>query len=172
MFYTGISLPQSALCQYLAPMPTAPDDASQARAKEQVTIARRAGHTDFVVSRQVLVDFSNAYLNAMIERRVTQLLPMAALAVLLAALGLAWVIEPSLAPAGWMGRLAVLLAGVCIALFAFHITFVQAAKSAQSARRHIDCLCALDAQALNDQDALNAIPLRNFEAHADPTPKW
>jgi two-component system, OmpR family, phosphate regulon sensor histidine kinase PhoR len=96
----------------------------------------------------------------MIERRVMQLLPTAGLAVVCAALGLAWVVEPSLAPGGWVGRLAVLLVGVTIALVAFHVTFVQAAKSARSARRYIDCLCALEAHDLNDQEARDSIPLR------------
>src|SRR5436190_18283452 len=96
----------------------------------------------------------------MIERRVTQLLPTAGLAVGCAALGLAWVVEPSLAPGGWAGRLTVLLAGVSLALLAVRITFIQAAKGAQSARRYIDCLCGLEPHALNDQESLDALPLR------------
>src|SRR5688572_21919998 len=96
----------------------------------------------------------------MIERRIIQLVPTAGLAVVCAVLGLAWVAEPSLAPGGWGGRLAVLLVGVSLALLAVRITFVQAAKGAQSARRYIDCLCGLEAHALNDQNALDAIPLR------------
>ena len=71
----------------------------------------------------------------MIERRVTQLLPTAGLAIVCAALGLAWVVEPSLAPAGWAGRLTVLLAGVCLALLAARIALLQTAKAAESARR-------------------------------------
>src|SRR5437867_9416993 len=96
----------------------------------------------------------------MIERRVTLLLPTAVLAVVCAALGLAWVIEPSLAPGGWAGRLAVLLVGISLALLTVRITFVQAAKSAQAARRYIDALCGLGAVDLNDQDAPDAIPVR------------
>ena len=45
----------------------------------------------------------------MIERRLIRLFPTAALAVVCAAVGLAWVIEPALAPEGWAGRLAVLV---------------------------------------------------------------
>jgi two-component system phosphate regulon sensor histidine kinase PhoR len=96
----------------------------------------------------------------MIERRFTQLIPTAGLAVVCAALGLAWVIEPTLAPGGWAGRLAVLLVGVSLALLAVRITFVQAAKSAQSARRYIDSLCGLGANELNNQDPDEAIPVR------------
>src|SRR6266850_1835720 len=96
----------------------------------------------------------------MIERRVTQILPTAGLAVVCAALGIAWVVEPSLAPAGLAGRLAVLLVGVSLALMAVRIVGVQASKGAQSARRYIDCLCGLELNALIDQDAIDAIPLR------------
>src|SRR5262245_47327246 len=96
----------------------------------------------------------------MIERRVMQLLPTAVLAVVSAALGLAWVVEPSLAPSGWGGRLAVLLAGVCLALLSVRITLLQSAKAAESARRYIECLCGLEAHALGDEHVLSAIPLR------------
>ena len=96
----------------------------------------------------------------MIERRVTQLLPTAGLAIACAALGLAWVVEPSFAPAGWAGRLAVLLAGVCLALLAARITLLQSAKAAESARRFIDCLCSLEAHALGNEEILEAIPVR------------
>src|SRR5205823_4010802 len=61
---------------------------------------------------------------------------------------------------GWAGRLAVLLVGVSLALLAVRITFVQAAKSAQAARRYIDGLCGLGALDLNNQDELDAIPVR------------
>jgi len=96
----------------------------------------------------------------MIERRITQLLPTAGLAVVCAALGLAWVVEPSLAPAGWAGRLTVLLAGVCLALLAARITLLQSAKAAESARRFIDCLCELDPHALGDNQILDTVPVR------------
>src|SRR5439155_16832534 len=101
----------------------------------------------------------------MIERRVTQLLPTAILAVVCAALGMAWVVEPSLAAAGWTGRLAVLLSGVSLALIAVRIVGIQASKGAQSARRYIDCLCELELDALNDEGTLDSIPLRK-EDHA------
>jgi two-component system phosphate regulon sensor histidine kinase PhoR len=96
----------------------------------------------------------------MIERRVTQLLPTAGLAVVCAALGLAWVVEPSLAPAGWAGRLTVLLAGVSLALLAARVAFVQASKASESARRYIDCLLELEARGLADDSNLDVIPLR------------
>jgi two-component system, OmpR family, phosphate regulon sensor histidine kinase PhoR len=97
----------------------------------------------------------------MIERRVIQLLPTAGLAVVCAAVGLAWVAEPALAPDGWAGRLAVLLAGVSVALLAVRVSVIQASKAAQSARRHIDGLCALETHALGEEGIAEAIPLRH-----------
>jgi two-component system, OmpR family, phosphate regulon sensor histidine kinase PhoR len=97
----------------------------------------------------------------MIERRIIQLLPTAGLAVVCAAVGAAWVIEPALAPQGWAGRLAVLLVGVSLALLAVRVSVLQTSKSAQSARRYIDQLCALEPHALSDDDASDPIPLRH-----------
>jgi two-component system phosphate regulon sensor histidine kinase PhoR len=96
----------------------------------------------------------------MTERRIMQLIPTTGLAVVCAALGVAWVIEPTLAPGGWAGRLAVLLVGMTLGLLAVRITFVQAAKSAQAARRYIDGLCGLGANDLNNQDEIDTIPVR------------
>jgi two-component system, OmpR family, phosphate regulon sensor histidine kinase PhoR len=96
----------------------------------------------------------------MIERRVMQFLPTAVLAVLCAALGLAWVVEPSIAPDGWTGRLAVLIGGLLVGLLAIRIVVVQASKQAQSARRYIDSLCELEPHALHDDESTSAIPLR------------
>jgi two-component system, OmpR family, phosphate regulon sensor histidine kinase PhoR len=96
----------------------------------------------------------------MIERRVTQLLPTAGLAVACAALGLAWVVEPSLAPAGWPGRLLVLFAGFSLALLAVRLTLLLTAKAAESARRHIDRLCGLESHALCEEEVRDEVPLR------------
>src|SRR5262245_26422079 len=96
----------------------------------------------------------------MIERRVTQLVPTATLAAVCAVLGVAWVIEPGLAPAGWAGRLTVLLAGVTLSLLAGRLTLLQAAKASESARRHILNLCSLESHALCEQESQEAIPLR------------
>jgi two-component system phosphate regulon sensor histidine kinase PhoR len=96
----------------------------------------------------------------MIERRAMQLVPTAALAVVCAALGLAWVVEPSFAPAGWVGRLTVLLGGLSLALVAVQITLLQTSKAAVSARRYIDCLCGLEAHELSDDKMLESIPVR------------
>jgi two-component system phosphate regulon sensor histidine kinase PhoR len=96
----------------------------------------------------------------MVDRRLSQLLPTAVLAAVCAALGVAWVLEPSFAPGGWAGRLAVLLVGISLALLAVRVTFVQAAKSAQSARRYLDCLCEMEATALSDEQTVGSIPLR------------
>lgn len=96
----------------------------------------------------------------MIERRVLQLWPTAGLAVACAALGLAWVALPSLAPAGWAGRLTVLLAGVSLALLAARIALLQAAKVGESSRTFLDHLCGLEPHTLCDGQALDAVPIR------------
>jgi two-component system, OmpR family, phosphate regulon sensor histidine kinase PhoR len=96
----------------------------------------------------------------MTDRRFTQLLPTAALAVVGAALGTAWVVEPSIAPAGWVGRLLVLAAGVTLALFAVRTVMVQGAKTAESARKYIDTLCRLEGPDLHDEAAFETIQLR------------
>jgi two-component system phosphate regulon sensor histidine kinase PhoR len=96
----------------------------------------------------------------MVERRVRQLLPTVVLAVVCGALGLAWVVEPSIAPAGWLGRAIVLSAGVAVAILAARIAMLQTAKIAEAARRHIDYLCEMEAHALGDENAFDSIPLR------------
>lgn len=96
----------------------------------------------------------------MIERRITQLVPTAGLAVVCAALGLAWVVEPSLAPAGWPGRVLVLFAGLSLALLAVRLTLLQTAKAADSARRYIDQLCSLEPHALCHEEVQSEVPLR------------
>src|SRR3954454_16201276 len=78
--------------------------------------------------------------HSMHNRRLNQLWPTAALAVVCAALGAAWVVEPSLAPEGMVGRLTVLVCAMLLALVAVRIAFLQAAKTAQAARVHIDYL--------------------------------
>lgn len=99
----------------------------------------------------------------MIERRITQLAPTVALAVICAALGMAWVVEPSLAPGGWPGRLIVLGAGLGLALLAARLTLLQTAKAADSARKYIDCLCSLETHALTDPSVLGSMPLRKSD---------
>jgi two-component system phosphate regulon sensor histidine kinase PhoR len=96
----------------------------------------------------------------MIERRMMQLLPTAGLAVVCATLGLAWVIEPSLAPGGWPGRLLLLLAGATLTLLVIRVGLVQSFKAAEATQRYIDTLCDLEAAHLNDEAAFDAIPLR------------
>jgi two-component system phosphate regulon sensor histidine kinase PhoR len=100
----------------------------------------------------------------MFDRRVTQLLPTGTLAAVCAAVGMAWVIEPTLAPGGWAGRLAVLLAGAALALLTARLTLFQADKAAESARRYIDSLCAAEPAALCEPDAFQPIPLRQSDA--------
>ena len=100
----------------------------------------------------------------MIERRIIQLLPTGALAVVCAAVGLAWVLEPALAPSGWSGRLAVLLVGVSMALLVVRISVIQVSKGAQAARSFIDDLCSLEAHALCDPEAETPVPVRKEDA--------
>src|SRR6476660_4060122 len=94
------------------------------------------------------------------NRRINQLLPTAGLAVVCAALGAAWVFEPSFAPEGWLGRLIVLLCALLVALAAVRIAFLQAAKTAQAARVHIDYLCALEPAELIQSEQHDNVPLR------------
>jgi two-component system phosphate regulon sensor histidine kinase PhoR len=92
-----------------------------------------------------------------------QLLPTAALAVCGAALGTAWVVEPSFAPAGWVGRLLVLSLGITLALFAVRIVMVQSCKTADAARKYIDTLCRLEGPDLHDEDAYDTLQLRKSD---------
>ena len=96
----------------------------------------------------------------MIDRRVTTLLPTAVLAVLCAGLGLAWVVYPALSPDHWLLRLGVLLAGVVLNVLVIQLTFRQSIKAADSAMRYVDRLCELDASQLEDEAALDMVPLR------------
>lgn len=96
----------------------------------------------------------------MIERRVTHLLPTAGLAVVCATLGLAWVVEPSFAPAGWAGRLTVLLGGIALSFLVIRLGLVRSFKAAESTRRYIDRLCEVDERELNDEAIFDTIPLR------------
>src|SRR4051794_31644772 len=96
----------------------------------------------------------------MIERRVTQLLPTAGLAVVCAAVGLAWGVEPALSPRGWLGRLIVLRVGGLLALAALRITMIQPSKSARGARQYIESLCSLELHALSENEPVESVPLR------------
>jgi two-component system phosphate regulon sensor histidine kinase PhoR len=94
------------------------------------------------------------------ERRVTNLLPTAGLAVICTTLGLAWVIEPGIAPTHWLQRLGVLLGGMALVVLVVRLAAVQARKAAQSAQGHIDRLCELDSHELQDSAVLEAVPVR------------
>jgi two-component system, OmpR family, phosphate regulon sensor histidine kinase PhoR len=96
----------------------------------------------------------------MIDRRVMNVLPTAVLATLCAALGAAWVVEPSVAPAGWTGRLAILATGGGLILTAVWFGIVQTSKASAAVRRYIDRLCDLDAGELADEAAFDDLPLR------------
>jgi two-component system phosphate regulon sensor histidine kinase PhoR len=96
----------------------------------------------------------------MIERRVTQILPTAVLAALCASLGLAWVVEPGFAPAGWTGRLAILAGAAVLALMAVWFSMMQGSRAAAVARRYIDRLCEMEPQDLVEENAFSDLPLR------------
>jgi two-component system phosphate regulon sensor histidine kinase PhoR len=94
------------------------------------------------------------------NRRTRTLLPTASLAAVCAALGVAWVVEPSFAPEGITGRLTVLLCASLLILVAVRIAFLQAAKTAQAARVHIDYLCSLEPTELLQTEHQDDVPLR------------
>ena len=96
----------------------------------------------------------------MIERRITQIYPTAALAVVCAAVGLAWVVEPSFAPAGIVGRITVMIAGFSLAALAFRLALLQTSKAADAARRYLDTLCTLEQHALPIEQTLGVVPVR------------
>lgn len=97
----------------------------------------------------------------MIERRMQHVLPTAGLAVVCATLGLAWVVEPSLAPGGWAGRLLLLMGGMSLTLLVIRISLIQSIKAAEATRAYINRLCELEARQLNDEAAFDVIPLRH-----------
>ena len=95
-----------------------------------------------------------------IDRRLTAVFPMAFLAVACTSLALAWLIEPFFAPTGWMGRLVMLGGGAMLLSAAIRLAFLQSAKAAASAERYVDRLCELDAIQLQDENALEIVPVR------------
>lgn len=99
----------------------------------------------------------------MIERRIIPNLPAACLAAVCAAVGLAWVFHPALAPTGWSGRLVVLLTGIALALLTVRISVLQASRRAQAARRYIEQLCTLEPQALCEDEA-GLVPFRDHDS--------
>lgn len=95
----------------------------------------------------------------MSERRFNPLLPIAALAMAYAVLGLAWAAWPSLLPEGLWGRLIIIGVGALFAAVTLRIAQAQSNKSTQAARKYIDALCALEPAALGDCEATNLGPL-------------
>jgi two-component system, OmpR family, phosphate regulon sensor histidine kinase PhoR len=96
----------------------------------------------------------------MIDRRLTALLPMAFLAVSCTSLGLAWMVEPLVAPTSLLARVAMVLGGAGLVLGAIRLALVQSNKAAASAERFVDRLCELDALQLQDEGALDIVPVR------------
>ena len=96
----------------------------------------------------------------MTDRRVTNLLFLAALAIACATLGVAWVLDPWFAPSGWPMRLIILAGGMGIILAVLRLAFFEAAKAAEAAQRYVSALCDLDAAQLQDESALSLIPVR------------
>jgi two-component system phosphate regulon sensor histidine kinase PhoR len=94
------------------------------------------------------------------ERRVTNLLPTACLAVICTTLGLAWVIEPGIAPTHWLQRMGVLVGGMSLVVLVTRLAAVQARKAADAAQNHVNRLCELDSHELQDATVLDAVPVR------------
>ena len=94
-----------------------------------------------------------------IDRRLTAVFPMAFLAVACTSLALAWLIEPFFAPTGWMGRLVMLAGGAMLLSAAIRLALLQSAKAAASAERYVDRLCELDSIQLQDENALEIVPV-------------
>jgi two-component system phosphate regulon sensor histidine kinase PhoR len=94
------------------------------------------------------------------ERRIINLLPTAFLAVVCTTLGLAWVVEPTIAPTFWAQRLGVLLGGAVLVVLIVRLAAVQAAKAAESAQGYLDRLCELDSHELQDDTVLDSVPVR------------
>ena len=94
------------------------------------------------------------------ERRFTVLLPMAFLAVVCTSLALGWVVEPSFAPTNWALRLSMLFGSAILVLAAVRLGLTQQTKASSSAERFIEELCQLDSSQLQDETALDVVPVR------------
>lgn len=82
-------------------------------------------------------------------RRLLSDLPSATLALLCAGLGVAWVVEPALAPISWPVRLALLLAGCVLALAAWRFGTYRHSVENKAAQRYLDLLCRFDLHRLS-----------------------
>ncbi len=94
------------------------------------------------------------------DRRLTTLLPMAFLAVACTSLGLAWVVDAHFAPTTWPARLGLVLGGAALVLAALRIAVTQSQKAATAAERYVSRLCELDTFQLQDENALDIVPVR------------
>jgi two-component system phosphate regulon sensor histidine kinase PhoR len=94
------------------------------------------------------------------DRRLTTLLPMAFLAIACTSLGLAWMVEPLVAPTSLAARLGLLLGGIGLLMAAIRLGLVQTGKAAASAERFVSRLCELDALQLQDDSVLDIVPVR------------
>jgi two-component system phosphate regulon sensor histidine kinase PhoR len=100
----------------------------------------------------------------MYERRLTALLPMAFLAVACTTLGLAWVIEPAIAPSIWPARLGMVLGGAALLLATVRLAMAQSQSAAQAAERYINRLCELDSTLVQEENSLDLAPCRKEDA--------
>ena len=84
------------------------------------------------------------------DRRNLALVPMAILAVVCTALGLAWVLEPAFAPTMWPARLGLVIGGAALVLGTIRLALVQSRSAALAAERYIDRLCELDSTSVKE----------------------
>ncbi len=85
---------------------------------------------------------------------------MAFLAIACTSLGLAWVVEPLFAPSSLAARVGLLLGGMGLLLAAIRLGLMQSSKAATSAERYIERLCELDSLQLQEEGALDVVPVR------------
>jgi two-component system phosphate regulon sensor histidine kinase PhoR len=100
----------------------------------------------------------------MFERRSLSLLPMAVLAVACTALGLAWVVEPLVAPVSLPVRVAFVIGGAALVMGAIKLALRQAAAAATAAEKYVAKICELDSDALHEEHQLDRIPVRREDA--------
>src|SRR5262245_7258800 len=94
------------------------------------------------------------------DRRLISLLPMAFLAVACTSLGIAWVVDAHFAPTAWPARLGLVLGGAALVFATIRIAVTQSQKAAAAAQRYASRLCELDKLQLQDENALDIVPVR------------
>jgi two-component system phosphate regulon sensor histidine kinase PhoR len=102
------------------------------------------------------------------DRRLLSLLPMAFLAVACTSLGLAWVVDAHFAPTTWPARLGLVLGGAALVFAALRLAVTQSQKAAIAAERYVSRLCELDTLQLQDESALDVVPVREEDGSWRP----